>query len=302
MSCRGRRLAASSSTSKRPGRDFNRTLAVDANLALGNSFTVNSVLAKTSSPNIRSDDRAFYKRVGWLDQSWNLFAEYTDIQDNFNAEVGFVPRTGIRRSQVHIGPTPRPKRFGIRTLLPMLNLTYTTDQTNRLVTRRMHYMVGFMMEDGSFINAVYNRRLEVLDVPFQISPDLVILVGSYSFGQGMFSYNTDPSRKVYQRFTYSPQTFFDGTRTDLNFALGLRATSRFSSELQSQRSDVDLPGGAFIVDLGILQLDYALSPNATHHPQPRAVQLVDVGSQQQHAVQLTLLARPRLVHRLRRIA
>ena len=49
------------------GTSFNRTFAADANLALGNNFTVNSFLAKTSSPGVSSEDMAFYGRVAWLD-------------------------------------------------------------------------------------------------------------------------------------------------------------------------------------------------------------------------------------------
>ena len=245
------------------GRDFNRTLAVDANLALGNSFTVNSFFAKTSSPNIRSDDMAFYGRVGWLDQSWNLFAEYTDIQDNFNVEVGFVPRTGIRRAQVHIGPTPRPKQFGIRTLLPMLNLTYTIDQTNRLVTRRMHYMVGFMMEDGSFINAVYNRRLEVLDVPFQISPDVVIPVGSYKLRPGHVLLQHRPIAQGLPALHIRSSNLlrWDSDRFEFGARSARDEPILVGAAISAQRRR--LPGGAFIVNLGILQLDYALSSSAT---------------------------------------
>ena len=196
-------------------------------------------------------------------RAWNLWAEFTDIQNNFNAEVGFVPRVGIRTTQFHIGPTPRPQRFNIRTLFPMFDLTYTTDQNNRLVTRRAHYMVGFMMQNGAFINVLYNRHLEVLDEPFALNADVVVPAGVYRFGEAVFTYNSDASRRVYHRFTYSPQTFFEGTRTDVSAAVGVRATNRFAPELQYLRNDLDLPAGAFNVNLAILRLDYAVSPRAT---------------------------------------
>ncbi len=248
---------------KQSGSQYNRTFAADATLALGNHLTINSFLAKTSSPDITSGDKMFWGRVGWLDQNWNLFAQYTDIQDNFNAEVGFIPRRGIRTTNFHIGPTPRPKKFNIRVMLPMLNMTYTTDQNNRLLSRRVHYMVGFRMENGAFINFIYNRRFEQLDVPFRIQEDVTIPAGAYSFGAWNFTLNSDPSKRIYERFTYAPQTFFDGKRTDINAAIGLRATNRFATEFQYRRNDVDLPDGEFVVNLGILRLDYALSPRTT---------------------------------------
>ena len=74
---------------------------------------------------------------------------------------------------------------------------------------------------------------------------------------------SDPSRRIYERFTFSPQTFLGGTRNDIRAVVRVRATHQFSAELQYLRNDVDLPGGNFDVKLAILGLDYAISPNAT---------------------------------------
>ncbi|MBI4343027.1 MAG: hypothetical protein HY599_06640 [Candidatus Omnitrophica bacterium] len=60
-----------------------------------------------------------------------------------------------------------------------------------------------------------------------------------------------------------PQTFFDGTRSDVDLGLGVRLTSQLSTEARFSRNDLDLPAGAFAVDVGSLRLDYALSPNMT---------------------------------------
>ena len=86
---------------------------------------------------------------------------------------------------------------------------------------------------------------------------------NYRFGEWSFSYRSDPSRRLYQRLRYSPQTFFDGTRTDWSAALGVRATSSFAAEGQFQRSTVDGPWGAFVADLVMLRFDLALSPEMT---------------------------------------
>jgi hypothetical protein len=92
---------------------------------------------------------------------------------------------------------------------------------------------------------------------------VTIPVGTYRFGEWNFSFSSNPSRRLYGAITYKPQTFYDGTRTDLNTTLGLRASSRVSTELSMQQNDVDLPWGSFVVNLGILEIDYALSPRMT---------------------------------------
>ena len=238
---------------------FNRTFAADMVVAPTRSFSLHSFLARTSSPGVADGQQAFHTRAMFLNDRWNTYAEFTDIEDNFNAEVGFVPRTGIRTSTVHVERNPRPGGF-IRVMEPMLNVTYTTDQQNRLVTRRIHHMVGTRFQDGTYVNIVLNRWLDVLDEPFAIRSDVTIPPGVYRFHDWNFSYSSNPSRRFYQRAAYAPQTFYGGTRTDVDFTLGVRATSQAAAEFSVQRNDVDLPWGAFVVNLGILRVDYALSP------------------------------------------
>jgi hypothetical protein len=241
---------------------FNRTVAADAVFAPTRSFSVHSFLARTATPGVTDNQQAFQTRVLFLNNRWNNYAEFTDIEDNFNAEVGFVPRTGIRTTSLHLERNPRPGGL-IRVLEPMITFDYTTDQNNRLITRRIHHMVGTRFQNGAYLNVFMNRWLDVLDQPFAIQPDVTIPAGVYRFYEWVFRFDTNPAGRLYERFTYSPQTFYEGTRHDIDLTLGVRATSRASAEFTLQRNDVDLPWGAFVVNLGIMRLDYTLSPRMT---------------------------------------
>jgi hypothetical protein len=242
---------------------FNRTVAADANFVLGSSLQINSFVAKTSTPGLDGKDLAWFGRVAYRDPSWNLYVNYEDVQDNFNAEVGFVQRRGIRATKAYFSPTPRPGRAHIRMLEPMAVLTYVTDQQNRMVARAQHFMNAFYMQDGSFINVIYQRNLDVLDAPFQIQKNVTIPIGTYKFDELMLTYNTNPARRFYDRFSWQPMQFYGGTRQTVSAAAGVRASSHLSSELQFSRNDVTLPYGAFLTSLAILRVDYAMSPRAT---------------------------------------
>jgi hypothetical protein len=241
---------------------FNRTIAADALIAPTQNFSIHSFLAKTSTPDVSSGDMAFHARVLFLNPKWQTFGEFTEIGENFNDEVGFVPRRGIRTTKIHLERNPRPGGM-IRVMEPMINLTYTTDQNNRLLTRRVHNMVGTRFQNGAYLNVIYNDWFEQLDRPFNIQSNVTIPAGGYSFGELQLTFNSNPSRRVYERFTYSPQTFYSGNRTDIDAAIGVRATSQASAELSVSRNDVDLPWGAFVVNLAVMRFDYALSPRMT---------------------------------------
>ena len=242
---------------------YNRTFALDASLAPHPFFSATGFIAKTKSPEVSNKDMMGHVMFSWLSPAARVYSEYTDIQDNFNAEVGFVRRIGIRRSKLHAQWNPRPGKWGIRSMDPMMNVEYTTDQSNRLLSRRVHHMIGFQFGDGSSFTVIANKEFEQLDLPFQITSDVTIPAGTYRFWSPSMRYNSDRSRRLSVSASYSPQGFFGGTRRDWNASVNLRATSRIAAQGSFRRSDVDLPGGAFVADLAFVRFDLALSPEMT---------------------------------------
>ena len=242
---------------------FNRTFGVDANLAPSANLQINSYLAKTETPGKDGKDLAYYGRIAYRDPKWNVWLNYLDVQENFNAEAGFVQRTGIRTTKAYFGPTPRPTKGSVKLFEPMYILTYTTDQANRMVGRQHHYMLGTTLRDDSFINVIFQQTLDVLDQPFRIRPTVVIPTGTYQMNEMMFTFNTSPGKRVYERLTVAPNQFYDGTRLTITAAAGIRASSRFATELQYNRNDVKMPWGNFLVNLSTLRVDYTFSPRMT---------------------------------------
>ena len=92
---------------------------------------------------------------------------------------------------------------------------------------------------------------------------MTIPAGTYRFWSRSGRYNSDPSRRLSAGASYSPQGFFGGARRDWRTSLNFRATSRIAAQASFSRSDVDLPGGAFIADLASATFDLALSPEMT---------------------------------------
>ena len=243
------------------GGHYNRTYAADMTIAPNPYLTLNGFIARTETPGIDSDQMGGHFRAGWLSQSWRIYTEYTNLDDNFNPEVGFVPRTGIVTSKLHFEHNPRPGILGIRVMEPMVNVSNTTDQTGQLLTRQWHNMVGTRFENGAYLNVWYNHWFERLEAPFRIRPDIVIPAGEYTFGDWMFSFSSNPSKRFYYQARYAPQGFFGGNRLDTSASLGMRISSRLAAEAGYSRNDVDLPAGDFVANVGSMRVDFAVSPN-----------------------------------------
>ena len=244
------------------GPHFNRTYAADMALAPHPALAVTGFLAKTQTPGATGGETGSYLNATWLDTRWRIYGEFASFGDDFNPEVGFLPRAGIRVSKLHLERNPRPGRWGVRVLSPMVNLTRTTDQSGRLLSRRWHYMVGTRFDNGAYLNVWYNDHFERLDRSFVLN-GVEIPAGDYDFGEWRVSFDSNPARRVYYGATYSPQSFFGGTRTDANARLGGRLTDQFALETRYSRNQVSLPGGDFEVDLASLRIDFAISPAAT---------------------------------------
>ena len=242
------------------GGHFNRTYAADMTLVLSPFFTIDGFLAGTSSPGISDGESGGHIRAGWLDRRWRIYAEHTDLEDNFNPEVGFVPRVGIRRSKFFVARTPRPERWGIRLIEFVWNLEYLTDQTGRLESRRFWHRLGTTFQNGTHLNINYNRNFERLDEPFPVGGSVVVDPGDYSFWDLTITFTSNPARRFFYRLRYKPQTFYDGDRTDMSANAGLRVTSQLATSASFSRNDLDLPSGSFKADIASFQLDYALSP------------------------------------------
>jgi hypothetical protein len=241
------------------GGDFNRTFAADMNVVITPELTMDGFFAGTSTPGVGGGELGGHFRLGWLDQAWRVYGEYTDLGRNFNPEVGFVPRVDMRRTKLHLERNPRPGRWGIRMMEPMTNYTYITDQSGRMMSTQWHLMVGTRFESGAYLNITHNRYFERIDNQFRVG-GVPIAPGDYRFHDSNISFNSDPSRRLSAGASYGPQTFYGGDRTDMSVNANLRVTSQLATSASFSRNDVDLPAGSFKADIASFQVDYAYSP------------------------------------------
>ncbi|MBZ5856454.1 DUF5916 domain-containing protein [Flavihumibacter profundi] len=75
--------------------DYNRNLGFEYNLASpGNYWTGKAMVLKSFSPGTTSDTYTHAANLNYTSRHWALGAQYQFVGKNFNAEVGYVPRTG----------------------------------------------------------------------------------------------------------------------------------------------------------------------------------------------------------------
>ena len=240
---------------------FNRTYGVDANLTFLRFLDISSFLMKTSTPEISDRQLSGLFRIGWQDPFTSLAGSYLSIGENFNPEVGFVPRSGIRKTTGRFAVRPRPgERIpSIRQIEPSINLDYITDQENLLETRNLNTRFQVDFHNGSLVWVGSRSRFERLPEPFAIRPGQTIAVGDFAFNEFSLATSSDQSRMFSGSAEVTTGSFFDGDK-DTYQATGRFQTPQFRAQVTWRHDNVDLPSGVFDTDLVTTRLDYSFSP------------------------------------------
>ena len=241
----------------------NRATGLDFNLALGPSFKTDGFLAKTFSPGLKNDDWAGAINSSYDDDFWDFGLSYTDIGENFNSELGFVPRTDIRKFKLNAGVGPRPRFLGLRQSFIMNNLTYIEDHAGRLLGRNVFSGVWNMFQDGSNLFFGFGRSYERLEEDFEIRDGVIIPVGSYSFNSFSARFNSDRSRDVALGGDVNFGEFYNGHLASAEVESFLKISRNFNMELQVSlnRFDLPLPGGKFATTIAGGRFIYSFTPN-----------------------------------------
>jgi hypothetical protein len=114
---------------------------------------------------------------------------------------------------------------------------------------------------------MYNRNFELIDPNpsrsdgrTSIGSGLYIDPGEYHYWDLNLMFNSNPARRLSYNIRYSPQTFWDGNRTNYGGGLDLRVTNQLATSVSFSRNFVDLPSDEVTIDIASLQLDYGFSP------------------------------------------
>ena len=241
--------------------NYNRTFGFDGNFTFYDYLDISSSILKTDSSEIAGNDSAGQFEMEWDDNLWKMKGAFLSIDDNFNPEVGFVPRTGIRKWSGEFGYSPRPgERIpAIRAFQPSIQSDYITNQEGVLETRRTRAQFRVQFQDGSDFTLSQERRFERLEEPFEIRDGQEIEIGDYAFNEFSASYSSDRSKAISGNARLSSGGFFDGDRDAYELGVRLQPNYRLRIEGTWSHNDIMLPTGGFSTELMRSRVFYSFS-------------------------------------------
>jgi hypothetical protein len=251
------------------GTGANDLIGFDSRLATsrfrgGKNLSLDVYALRTDDSASRRVDYAYGFRLDYPNDLWDVFLHWKRIGEGFNAAMGFVPRTGIRKTNLGIAFQPRPERWGVRQFFFELEPELITNLHGRVENWRV-FTAPFNLrtESGEHLEWNYIPTFERLEAPFEIQPGLFIPPGSYRWTRFRTEVNTATKRPWVVDVAFWYGGFYRGRLHQLAPSLTLKPNAHVSLVFQMERDEASLPQGDFITQLFSGRFNYNFSPNAT---------------------------------------
>ncbi len=248
-------------------RDYNRVYGLDTNIRLYGKVDVSASYFDTFTPGVTKDKSSF--RASYLLETRKAYSNGTFVQigKNFNDELGYYRRLGIRKYILDTGLRPRPRALqkrGIREIQPHLTWNYFTDYSGRYVARSFHTAFAFTGNDGSFVDLSYQHSGDTLDRPFRIHRgDPPIAAGVYRWREFRAIIRSDASRLFSVSGNVALGGLWTGTQKTFTVTATLKPSYRFRTALGVQRTaaKLDQPKIDFVTEIWTNRTNYSFTTN-----------------------------------------
>ncbi len=239
---------------------YNRSGGLDAKFILFNNLNLRGYYAKTWSPGLNSENAAFGGRLTYANNWFNVYAGRGITEKDFNAEVGFLSRTGVESTIFQANLTPRPHFWNLREIDLGGFVDSNPTTSGSLEFQEVSPTIRIIFNDGAEIDSnPQDMVAQVLTQPLHLYKNISIPVGSYRFASHQLAYTSAGAR----RFTYTGSfqwgDYYGGTLKTAAVTAQYRPNSNLALALNNTVNVFRLPQGDFNIDLAGLQVSYAFT-------------------------------------------
>ena len=241
--------------------DENQTYGVDGRWGIGKYGNLDAFYARTDTPGVDGDEYAFRVGGGHNSEDWSTSANYTEVGEGFNPEVGFLARSSYRKFDAFALRRIRPKNFwGLHEMRPHVSYRGFWGFDDFQETGFLHVDNHWEWPSGFEIHTGVNFTREGVRESFEIAEGVVVPEGTYDHEEAQLVLITNEGAPLSFRLRATIGGFFGGDRVALTPTLNYRIGERFTSQLIWSHNDISLPNGDFKTNLARLRLSYSFTP------------------------------------------
>ncbi len=238
----------------------NQSAGLDGSFVLGRSTVVSTLLAKTFTPGLHGRDAAAALDADWKTDRFNVGATYLDIQERFNATMGFIRRTDIRNMAVSAGWSPRPSWPGVRQLQSRAVVEYFENHAGRVESRNYRMNFDINRQDSSNISFDAEHNYDFLPEPWELG-DATLPVGGYTWDEYRAGFSTNQSRRMYGGLNVGWGGYYNGNRRTYRMNFNVVPRDTLLIETNYTRNHIVLAGERpYVTNTLNARASYSFSP------------------------------------------
>ncbi len=256
------------------GAGDNAVYGLDARLATSSlggdknmSFTAYGLQSLTSPPGgERQLANAFGAELNFPNDLYYGRAGFLQIDDDFNAGMGFVPRRGIREYYLAGGVGPRPGRWGLLRVLSMVGMDHISGLDGVLQTREIDLIpLWITFTSGESAMARRKYTYEHLYADFNLLGQVLIPAGEYQFSTSTLSVNSARQRDLWGSVSWSWGDFWSGERHTWELTAGWQVFVNLFLSAEVERSRLSFAERDIDVGIYRLMMNILFSPRINMH-------------------------------------
>jgi hypothetical protein len=227
------------------GSDFNRVVGGEANFTLFKNTDLMGFVGKSFTPGRNGDDWVGRAKYNWMSDLYEVFLEHLYVGPDFQHDVGFVRRRGVRRSNAVAVWEPRPGVLDIRNLVFRGEMVYLTDTGSRLLGRDQIFQATSRWQSDDALRFNTTDTFDRLDERFGIASGITIPPGDYRFRDNFVEFEGSGRRPLSGRIRLGSGDFYGGSRRYFQVAPAFKPLPLVSLETGYEFNDVSVPQGSF---------------------------------------------------------
>lgn len=224
----------------------------------------NAYYQQSDTPGRSGDDKAYgvSMTMGTEGNGYGGNVGYDRFGEDYYPGLGFANRLGVQS----VNMTGRRRQFfRDNPLFRLINSFSRFEHSRRLDTGEMQSETMFVRPIqlnthlGSQAGLGASRQREGLEVPFQISPGVVIPAGVYTWWEGNAELGLSNQRAFAPGIQFNMGDFYNGQRKRVNYSMDWRPDEHLFMSMGYDYQDIKLPEGEFKVKLVSANINYAFN-------------------------------------------
>jgi hypothetical protein len=226
--------------------DYNRVVGLDYNMASeDNKWTGKLFYHQSFSPNVSGNTEAHGSYLGFNNKRWNIRWNHEYVGENFNAEVGFVPRRGYWRidPSVMYRVIVNSDRIFQQTFQVTYNIIKDEDFSLKM-DERMSFVYRLYFKNTSNLQArIFNEYTYLFSSfdPTRTEGERLAAGTDYSYTRAGLTYTSDARKLLNYSSSVYVGEYFNGERLFVNTNLNYRFQPFGNISLFAEYNKIDMP-------------------------------------------------------------